>query len=68
MSTPATLPIERRFRGVLRTGRGVQAAGRSGNPGRIHPFRVEQRAVGTELRSLEEGAEGARDRQTQPSL
>ena len=46
---------------VRRTGRGVPAAGRRGNPGWLHPFQERHRAVGTELRSLKEGAEDARD-------
>ena len=61
ISADATLPIERRFAHVRRTGRRVPAAGRRGNPGRLHPFREGHRAVSTELRVLEEGAEGARD-------
>jgi transcriptional regulator with XRE-family HTH domain len=40
---------------------GDRAAGRRRNSGRLHPFREGHRAAGTELRSLEEGTEGARD-------
>jgi len=61
MSAHATLPIERRFADVRRTGRGVQTAGRRENPERLHPLRERHCAAGTELRFLEEGAEDARD-------
>ena len=43
-----------------------RAAGRRENSGRLYPFREGHRAVGTELRSLKEGAEGARDGQARP--
>jgi transcriptional regulator with XRE-family HTH domain len=37
------------------------AAGRRGDSGRLHPFREGHSVVDTELRAMEEGAEGARD-------
>jgi transcriptional regulator with XRE-family HTH domain len=40
---------------------GDRAVGRRRNPGRLHPFREGHRVVDTELRAMEEGAEGARD-------
>ncbi len=54
MSADATLPIERRFADVRRTGRGVQTAGRRGDPEYLQPFQERHRAMGTELRSLKE--------------
>ena len=50
--------IERRFADV--SGELVvrcSSGGPEGNPGRLHHFREGHSAVGTELRSLEEGAE-----------
>jgi transcriptional regulator with XRE-family HTH domain len=38
-----------------------RAVGRRGNPGRLHPFREGHRVADTEPRTMEEGAEGARD-------
>jgi transcriptional regulator with XRE-family HTH domain len=40
---------------------GGRAAGRRETSGRLHPFREGHRVVDTELRAMEEGAEGARD-------
>ncbi len=39
MSVDATLPIERRFADVRRTGRGIQTAGRRGDPGGSNLFK-----------------------------
>jgi hypothetical protein len=61
MSAQAPLPIERRFADVRRPGSSVPTAGRRGNPAGLHPFRERHHTMGTELRSLEEGAEGARN-------
>ena len=61
MSAHATLPIERHFADVRRTGRRVPVAG-GRNPGWLHSFREVHNAVGTELRTLVRGAEGARYR------
>lgn len=68
MSAHATFPIGRRFADVRSTPRRVPVLGRRGNSGRLHPFGEGYSAVGTELGSREEGAEGARDEYSRPSV
>ena len=60
MSSDATLPIGKRFADVRSTPHRVPALGRRGI---LDGSTLLEKgtAVGTELRSLEEGAEGARD-------
>jgi hypothetical protein len=47
---------------------GDPAVGRRRNPERLDPFREGHRVVDTELRAMEEGAEGARDGEERPSV